>query len=112
MNRTIKLATEAKMISVVTTPTMPSVTAHHGATRKDEAPYSGVGPTNILPRAALPTVSQHSTAQRRLSGFPVGNSCKINGRQQKTPQRPGEHVDRHEQPQGELRPVVCRRRRS
>jgi hypothetical protein len=64
---------------------MPSVTAHQGATRRDEAPYSGVGPTNMFPSAAVLRVSQHSTAHRRLNGFPVGNNCKINGRQQKTP---------------------------
>src|SRR5215218_167517 len=86
MNRTTKLPSEAKMIRFVVTATMPSVTAHQGATRKDEAPYSGVGPTNMLPRRAFATVSQHSTTQGRLSGFPVGNSCKINGRQQKIPQ--------------------------
>src|SRR4249920_1622310 len=68
MNRTIRLATEANKINDVTTDPMLSVTAHQGATRKDEAPYSGVGPTNMLPRAALPRVSQHSTAQRRLNG--------------------------------------------
>ena len=64
---------------------MPSVTDHQGATRKDEAPYSGVGPTNRLPRAALATVSQPSQRQRGLSGFPVGNNCRTSGRQQKTP---------------------------
>jgi hypothetical protein len=85
MNLTIRLATEAKMIKLVVTDTIRSVVSHHGATRNDDAPYSGVGPTNMLPRSAFPTVSQHSTAQRRLSGFPVGKSCKINGRQQKTP---------------------------
>src|SRR5262245_28756245 len=74
------------MIRYVPVAAMRSVTAHHGATRKDEAPYSSVGPTNALPSAAVPMVSQHSTVQRRLSGFPVGNSCKINGRQQYTPQ--------------------------
>src|SRR4029450_3440234 len=50
-----------------------------------EAPYSGVGPTNAVPRAALATVSQTSRRQCRLTGFPVGNSCKINGSQQNRP---------------------------
>src|SRR4249919_2023996 len=85
MKRTIRLAAEPNKINDVTSDVMPSVTAHHGATRKDETPYSGVGPTNMLPRAALPRVSQHNIAQCRLNGFPVGNNCKINGRQQKTP---------------------------
>ena len=54
--------------------------------QKGRPPYSGVGSTNRLPMRVFATVSQHSTAQRRLSAFPVGNSCKIYERQQKIPQ--------------------------
>src|SRR4029453_15041262 len=86
MNRTTTLAIEARKMGSARFCAIPSVIAHHGATRKDEAPYSGVGPTNMLPRAAAATVTQHNTHQCRLTGFPVGNSCKIKGRQQKTPQ--------------------------
>src|SRR4249919_291054 len=53
MKRTIRLATEAKKSNNVTTDVMPSVTAHQGATRRDEAPYSVVGPTNMYGASSL-----------------------------------------------------------
>ena len=108
MNRTIRLATEAKRST--TSPRMRSLRSlPKGATKEDEALLGRWADEHVAKsRSAEGQPAQ--LAHRRLNGFPDGNSCKTNAAGSRTRLRPGEHEDRHEQPHGTLAMRVRGRR--